>query len=472
MATIQGIYIALFGRPADPAGLAFFNDATNDGADLTAIGDLAGTEEYLGRFRGMEPAEIISEIFSSLFEREADSGDLAYWVEEWESGRATINDIAIQILDGARNDDLLTVNAKIAAANLFLTRLDLDTEIDAYSGRFAESVGRDFINTVTKDDSATFGEADSAILRLFPDQGQQPGGNPGGGGGTVVVPPSGDTTAPSLHITLFDSATIELKFSEDVVDFTADDISYAGQGSTSDLTAVNASTFRSQPTATGAEIFVARVENGSYTDVAGNAGKGATFQIGYGQDVFSGTELHDSIYVTGTSAVISSTQGSDYVVVYRQEAQTTFRWLDTAHSGVGGELITVDFSELSFFEGSVFNVRLAGEDFQGAAALIASGNPALSPGGIYEVEATRDANGFFTAQAGDKIRMPTPFTDYTSTGGERSLVVYKLVDAATDTVDLYFDANGNGDLDAGDGQIRMIGFANAGLSFGPDAVPV
>ncbi len=48
MATIQGVYMALFGRPADPLGLAFFNSATNNGANLTAIGDLAATAEYQG----------------------------------------------------------------------------------------------------------------------------------------------------------------------------------------------------------------------------------------------------------------------------------------------------------------------------------------------------------------------------------------------------------------------------------------
>ncbi len=41
MATIQGVYVALFGRPADPTGLAYFNSVTNNGANLNAIGNLA-----------------------------------------------------------------------------------------------------------------------------------------------------------------------------------------------------------------------------------------------------------------------------------------------------------------------------------------------------------------------------------------------------------------------------------------------
>lgn len=184
MATIQGIYIALFGRPADPAGLAFFNEATNNGADLTAIGDLASTDEYQSRFTGMSNEEIVNSIYQSLFGRDGEQAGLDFFVAGLEDGTFNINNIAIAILDGAQGDDLATVNAKIAAANIFTAHLDLDAEVDAYQGAFAATVGRDFINTVDKDDAGTEDEADAAILRLF-DQGQNPdnGGGAGGGGG-------------------------------------------------------------------------------------------------------------------------------------------------------------------------------------------------------------------------------------------------------------------------------------------------
>ncbi len=54
MASIQGVYLALFGRPADPLGLAFFNQATNNGANLTAIGDLSASAEYQARLPAIE----------------------------------------------------------------------------------------------------------------------------------------------------------------------------------------------------------------------------------------------------------------------------------------------------------------------------------------------------------------------------------------------------------------------------------
>ena len=46
MATIQGVYLALFGRPADPLGLQFFNGVTNNGQNLAGIGPLQSSAEY------------------------------------------------------------------------------------------------------------------------------------------------------------------------------------------------------------------------------------------------------------------------------------------------------------------------------------------------------------------------------------------------------------------------------------------
>jgi len=182
MATIQGIYVALFGRPADPAGLAFFNEATNNGADLTAIGDLASTTEYQSRFTGMTNEQIINSIYQSLFERDGEAEGVDFYVGELEAGRLNINNIAIAILDGAKNEDLDTVNAKIAAANLFTSHLDQTNEIEAYDGASAAAIGRDYLASIDTQNPGTGTNADAAILLLL-QGGQEPGTGGGGGGG-------------------------------------------------------------------------------------------------------------------------------------------------------------------------------------------------------------------------------------------------------------------------------------------------
>ncbi len=176
MASIQGIYIALFGRPADPLGLQYFNDVTGEGADLTAIGDLAATAEYQDRFEGMSNVQIINSIYQSLFGRDADLAGLTFFAQALQDGTFNINNIAIAILDGAQGDDLATVNNKIEAANLFTASLDTGAEVVAYQGADAAEAGRDFLSGITEDEATIPSQADvdAAIAEIA---GQEPVGN-------------------------------------------------------------------------------------------------------------------------------------------------------------------------------------------------------------------------------------------------------------------------------------------------------
>lgn len=169
MATIQGVYLALFGRPADPSGLAYFNAVTGNGTNLGGIGDLATQPEYLTRFTGQSNKQIIESIYQSLFGRAGEESGVNFFLGELASGRQTINTIAINILDGAQNADLQTVNNKLAASDLFTKALDLPTEQAAYAGTAAADIGRNFLSSITSDSSTipTASQADAAVLLLF-----------------------------------------------------------------------------------------------------------------------------------------------------------------------------------------------------------------------------------------------------------------------------------------------------------------
>jgi hypothetical protein len=168
MATIQGIYIALFGRPADPAGLAFFNQATNNGQNLNAIGDLSASDEYQDRFEGLNNVQIVTKIYQDLFGRDPDAAGLAFFVAQLNAGTQNINTIAINILDGAQGNDLLVVNNKIASANNFTAAIDTPIEQGSYVGDDAADAGRAFLAGVTAD-AATVqdaADADAAVAAI------------------------------------------------------------------------------------------------------------------------------------------------------------------------------------------------------------------------------------------------------------------------------------------------------------------
>ncbi|OYW64122.1 MAG: hypothetical protein B7Z40_14175, partial [Bosea sp. 12-68-7] len=149
MASIQGVYLALFGRPADPVGLAFFNQATNNGANLTAIGDLSASAEYQTRFTGQSSTQIITSIYQSLFNREPDLAGLTFFATALANGTLTINNIAIAIFDGAQGSDITIRDLKVDAANAFTAQLDTVAEINGYVGTAAAQSAAAFIATVT-----------------------------------------------------------------------------------------------------------------------------------------------------------------------------------------------------------------------------------------------------------------------------------------------------------------------------------
>ncbi len=149
MATIQGVYLALFGRPADPLGLAFFNAQTNNGANLAGIGPLQSSAEFQTRFAGQSNVQIINSIYQSLFNRAADLPGLTFFSNALANGTLTINNIAIAIYDGAQGADKTIRDLREAAANAFTAAIDTAQEVVGYNGAAAAASGAAFIQGIT-----------------------------------------------------------------------------------------------------------------------------------------------------------------------------------------------------------------------------------------------------------------------------------------------------------------------------------
>lgn len=184
-AAIQGIYIALFGRPADPGGLAYWTEVTKGGADLSAmLSVLPNLTEYTARFEGQTPDQVITTVYQNLFGRAPDAEGLAFFKGQLASGAQTLATIAVNIMQGAQGDDKADVTAKVGAAELFTASLDTPEEIAAYQGADAAALAKKFLDTVDKDKPATPESVEKAagavVAGQDPTGGQAP--NPGGGG--------------------------------------------------------------------------------------------------------------------------------------------------------------------------------------------------------------------------------------------------------------------------------------------------
>lgn len=149
---VQKIYIAYYGRPADPVGLNFWaNKLSAANGNLDEIIDAFGNSaESTALYNGASNSAKISQIYQQLFNRAPEAEGLNYYVELLANGQATLATIALDILNGASGSDLSVVSAKLDAANDFTGAIDSGAETSAYDGDWAAQQARDWLHDVTQ----------------------------------------------------------------------------------------------------------------------------------------------------------------------------------------------------------------------------------------------------------------------------------------------------------------------------------
>ncbi len=124
---IQKIYIAYYGRAADPEGQQFWAEQLQSaGGDLTAIVDAFGNSaEFQAVYAGQEPEQLINNLFQQLFGRDADDEGLGFYQDLLENGGKSLASISLDILKGAQNDDLSVVDNKLNYVEEFTLKIQL-----------------------------------------------------------------------------------------------------------------------------------------------------------------------------------------------------------------------------------------------------------------------------------------------------------------------------------------------------------
>lgn len=152
---IQQIYLAYLGRPADPAGLAYWADQVDSqGGDLSLVlSGFAASQESAALYGEMSTSQTISSIYTNLFKREADEAGVTYWQAQIESGAVDPAQAALAILLGAQDTDVTAASNKLTAANAFTTTVAASGAA-GYSDADALAVGRDFLSNIDASDES------------------------------------------------------------------------------------------------------------------------------------------------------------------------------------------------------------------------------------------------------------------------------------------------------------------------------
>lgn len=181
-ATLQQMYMTYFGRPADPAGLVYWNrqleailappePATlaaryRSDARVRAVFDaFAGSRESQQLYPGTT-ATFVDGVYRNLFNRAADLPGLAYWTRAIDGGILSRSEAALAIMLGAQNEDGLCVRNKFAAAAIFQRILnERALTVLAYTGDDSNAIARHLMSQVdAKTDLVAFEAAIRAAI--------------------------------------------------------------------------------------------------------------------------------------------------------------------------------------------------------------------------------------------------------------------------------------------------------------------
>lgn len=161
---IAKLYVAYFNRPADPAGLAYWEgrvEAAN-GSTAAVSAEFAGSAEYKATYAGMTNEQIVDKIYQNLFGRPAEDAGKKYWADLMTAGTITIDAAVRDISNAALGSDKTAFNNKVTAGLAFTAALDTDAEKAGYN---ADSVAaaKTWLSTITDDTSLVAATTPTAL---------------------------------------------------------------------------------------------------------------------------------------------------------------------------------------------------------------------------------------------------------------------------------------------------------------------
>lgn len=153
---IQKLYIAYFGRPADPKGLEYW---INQNISMGKMAEVFGASI---EFKALHPAitntDFIGGLYHDLFGRAGDPPGVAFWSGMVDNGVLSRSNVVMYLLLGAQDTDAQVLSNKLAAS-LFWTLQTPTGVIDFSDTHQQAEVVRAWLELVTDDASVTTARA-------------------------------------------------------------------------------------------------------------------------------------------------------------------------------------------------------------------------------------------------------------------------------------------------------------------------
>jgi serine/threonine protein kinase, bacterial len=161
---LQALYISYYGRPADPAGLAFWSGVlqasgaptslqglstaySNNSGVKTVIDSFGNSAESQALYGVGDTRAFIASIYQNVLGRYPDQAGLNYWVALVDGGNVTKAQAAMVIMaaaaaEPATSSDEQLVSNRLAVSTYFTSQVSAQQAKNAYSGSAANAIAR------------------------------------------------------------------------------------------------------------------------------------------------------------------------------------------------------------------------------------------------------------------------------------------------------------------------------------------
>jgi hypothetical protein len=99
---LQELYVAYFGRAADPTGLDYWTESGITQAAFAA--NMYAQNEFKSAYGSKSVEAQVNQIYKNLFDREADVTGLTYWTQQINLGNLKVAEIATHLIYAAKNN--------------------------------------------------------------------------------------------------------------------------------------------------------------------------------------------------------------------------------------------------------------------------------------------------------------------------------------------------------------------------------
>jgi hypothetical protein len=150
---VQELHLAYFGRPAKVDELRGFSDAMAKTSFEAVSLLLSQSREYTYGMQGLSHQQVVDKLYMNLFGRHGDEAGLKFYTDALVSGKVGIDIVVRSFLDSAQGYDWTVLDNRLVGAEIFTTALKIDPLASSAYGAYTLP-GQAYVNLITTDASA------------------------------------------------------------------------------------------------------------------------------------------------------------------------------------------------------------------------------------------------------------------------------------------------------------------------------